>query len=109
MTTGATVIVRIKDAHQYFASANDEMEQMVEIILRGFCDGVKDDDIYEACHVMAEPLFGEDYHEYVDEVIQILRKGIHVNDMEALCLWFMNLGQSDPDVDISLWSSNLTQ
>lgn len=58
---------------------------------------------------MAEPLFGEDYHEYVDEVIQILRKGIHVNDMEALCLWFMNLGQSDPDVDISLWSSNLTQ
>lgn len=99
--SNASVIVRIKDAYRYFASANDEMEQMVEIILRGMCEDVKNEDIYEACHVLAEPLFGEDYHEYVDEVMQILRVGILPQDMNALSTWFNNLGLVDPDVDIS--------
>lgn len=99
----ADMIIHTKDAQQYFGSGNHEMHEMVELVVRGLVENLSDDDIYESCHVLAEPVFGEDYHEYVDELISILRGGMSPQDFKALKTKYeLYRWVLDPDLNLSV-------
>lgn len=91
-------VVHLKDSGAFFNSGDEEMQEMTEIILRGLLDDVKDDDIYEGCYHLAQPVFGEDYHEYVYEVIEILRNNMNQEHFQKVQADWNKFGCSESEL-----------
>lgn len=98
--------VFLKDAATYFQSANEEMMEMVETIVRGLLDEVSDDDIYEGCCYLAEPIFGEFYHEYVFEVVAILKSGLIKEEFNLIKHDWKHIHGFDCSINVNLVESD---
>lgn len=96
MNISKTVVIRMENASAFLGTANHEMIEMSEIIIRGMIESVDSTTINEACHPIAFPLFGEDYEEYVHELYEIFRSSLNQEDLTALATsWELTNGEGD--------------